>query len=153
MTKIRKKPNILNTSKNKVSDANKSDTEIVNCQEGNNSSNMVHVPKKEKFEEDFIPFQQTFVNVTLTKKEESHNVLDFSESDPLNTHNFKPKSSGRKKKHFCSKCSASYRAKHELTDHIKSIHKGLKPYNCSICHSKFSYLRNLRYHEKTAHEK
>ena len=36
---------------------------------------------------------------------------------------------------------------------MKSIHKGLKPYDCSICHSKFSYLRNLRYHEKTAHEK
>ena len=28
----------------------------------------------------------------------------------------------------------------------------MKPYNCSICDSKFSYQRNLRYHEKTAHE-
>ena len=70
----------------------------------------------------------------------------------FNISNFKPKSSGRKKKHFCTKCSASFRATHELSDHMKSIHKGLKPYNCSICDSKFSYQRNLRYHEKTAHE-
>ena len=34
---------------------------------------------------DFIPFQQTFVNISDTNKEEIHNVLDFSESDPLNT--------------------------------------------------------------------
>ena len=39
---------------------------------------MVCVIKKE---EDFIPFQQTFVNVSDTKKEEIYNVADFSESD------------------------------------------------------------------------
>jgi len=110
---------------------------------------MVRVIKKE---EDFIPFQQTFVNAYGTKKEEIHNVSDFSETDPLNTNNFKPNSSGRKKKHFCSRCSASYRNKKELTDHIKSIHKGLRPYNCSICDSKFSYKKNLKYHEKAVHE-
>ena len=43
---------------------------------------MVRVIKKE---EDFIPFQQTFVNVSGTKREEIHNVSDFSETDPLNT--------------------------------------------------------------------
>ena len=43
---------------------------------------MIRVIKKE---EDFVPFQQTFVNVSDTKKEEIHNVSDFSESDPLNT--------------------------------------------------------------------
>jgi hypothetical protein len=39
---------------------------------------MVCVIKKE---EDFIPFQQTFVNVSDTKEEEIYNVADFSESD------------------------------------------------------------------------
>ena len=53
-------------------------------------------------------------------------------------------------------CGASYRNKQELTDHIKSdciksIHKGLRPYNCSICDSKFSYRQNLKYHEKAVH--
>ena len=43
---------------------------------------MIRVIKKE---EDFVPFQQTFVNVSGTKREEIHNVLDLSESDPLNT--------------------------------------------------------------------
>ena len=75
MTKMRKKPNISNRSKNKEPDAN--------SQEEKNTS--VHVIKKEKLAEDFIPFQQTFVNVSDTKKEETHNVLDLSESDPLNT--------------------------------------------------------------------
>ena len=55
-------------------------------------------------------------------------------------------------------CGASYRNKQELTDHIKSldciksIHKGLRPYNCSICDSKFSYKKNLKYHEKAVHK-
>jgi len=101
---------------------------------------------------DFIPFQQTFVNISDTKKGEIHTVSDFSESDPLNTNNFKPNSSGRKKKHFCSNCSASFRATHELSDHMKSIHKGLRPYNCLICDSKFSYKKNLKYHEKAVHK-
>ena len=70
---------------------------------------------------------------------------------PVNISNFKPNSSGRKKKHFCSRCSASYHNTRELTDHIKSIHKGLRPYNCSICDSKFSYRQNLKYHEKAVH--
>ena len=43
---------------------------------------MVRVIKKEKY---FIPFQQTFVNISDTKKEEIHNVSDFSGIDPLNT--------------------------------------------------------------------
>ena len=77
MTKIRKKPNISNRSKNKEPDAN--------SQEEKNTS--VHLIKKEKISEDFIPFQQTFVNVSDNdmKKEETHNVLDLFESDPLNT--------------------------------------------------------------------
>ena len=75
MTKIRKNPNISNRSKNKELDAN--------SQEEKNTS--VHVIKKERLSEDFIPFQQTFVNVSDTKKEETHIVLDLSESDPLNT--------------------------------------------------------------------
>ena len=41
---------------------------------------MVCVIKKE---EDFIPFQRTFVNISDTKKEEIHNVSDFSGIDPL----------------------------------------------------------------------
>ena len=75
MTKERKKPNISNRSKNKEPDAN--------SQEEENTS--IHVIKKEKLAEDFIPFQQTFVNVSDTKKEETQNELDLSESDPLNT--------------------------------------------------------------------
>ena len=77
MTKIRKEPDISNRSKNKEPDAN--------SQEEKNTS--VHPIKKEKISEDFIPFQQTFVNVSDNdmKKEETHNVLDLSESDPLNT--------------------------------------------------------------------
>ena len=43
---------------------------------------MVRVIKKE---EDFIPFQRTFVNISDTKKEEIHNVSDFSGIDPLKT--------------------------------------------------------------------
>lgn len=43
---------------------------------------MVRVIKKEKY---FIPFQKTFVNISDTKKEEIHNVSDFSGIDPLNT--------------------------------------------------------------------
>ena len=77
MTKMRKKPNISNRSKNKEPDAN--------SQEEKNTS--VHLIKKEKISEDFIPFQQTFVNVSDNdmKKEETDNVLDLFESDPLNT--------------------------------------------------------------------
>ena len=75
MTKIRKKLNVSNRSKNKEPDTNSQEEKYTT----------VHVIKKEKLAEDFIPFQQTFVNVSDTKKEETHNVLDLSESDPLNT--------------------------------------------------------------------
>ena len=54
MTKIRKKPNISNRSKNKELDANRQEEKYTT----------VHVVKKEKISEDFIPFQQTFVNVS-----------------------------------------------------------------------------------------
>ena len=47
----------------------------------------VNITEKEEIHtvSDFIPFQQTFVNISDTNKEEIHNVSDFSESDPLNT--------------------------------------------------------------------
>ena len=79
-------------------------------------------------------------------------MIDLRGILTVNISNFKPNSSGRKKKHFCSNCSASFRATHELSDHMKSIHKGLRPYNCSICDSKFSYKKNLKYHEKAVHK-
>ena len=79
-------------------------------------------------------------------------MIDLRGILPVNISNFKPNSSGRKKQHFCSKCSASYRNTRELTDHIKSIHKGLRPYNCSLCDSKFSCKKNLKYHEKAVHK-
>ena len=64
-----------------MSDTNKSDTEIlIKGKEDKNTT--FRGIKKEKLAEDFIPFQQTFVN---EEEEEIHNVLDLSESDPLNT--------------------------------------------------------------------
>jgi hypothetical protein len=88
---------------------------------------------------------------TWSERFTKHGLFDLRGIMPVNISNFKPNSSGRKKKHFCSRCSASYHNTRELTDHIKSIHKGLRPYNCSICDSKFSYRQNLKYHEKAVH--
>ena len=95
--------------------------------------------------------QRPYFRLRWSERFTKHGLIDLRGILTVNKSNFKPKYSGRKKKHFCSRCSASYHNTRELTDHIKSIHKGLRPYNCSICDSKFSYRQNLKYHEKAVH--
>ncbi|XP_031548621.1 zinc finger protein 182-like [Actinia tenebrosa] len=56
----------------------------------------------------------------------------------------------RKRKHECSECQKMFDSPHSLEIHMRS-HTGERPYQCELCHWKFSQKPHLKRHMKTVH--
>ncbi|KAI8837109.1 hypothetical protein BC829DRAFT_355023, partial [Chytridium lagenaria] len=46
----------------------------------------------------------------------------------------------------CSHCSVTFRRKHDLQRHTRSLHSGSRPWTCNFCHLGFARSDALRRH-------
>ena len=52
----------------------------------------------------------------------------------------------------CSKCAMEFGCQNNLTSHIKIVHESKKGFQCSKCSKQFGHKRHLNYHMKYIHD-
>ena len=84
---------------------------------------------------------------------------DYGESDCDNSYNGQNKLKtqiktvhGGIKSYQCSICESQFKSKQGMTNHISAVHEGKKPYKCSSCDKSYSQRSNLTAHITTVHE-
>ena len=60
---------------------------------------------------------------------------------------------GKRKQFKCSCCDEIFKVNDQLIKHIAFVHEGKKPYECKICHARFSFKSLLAKHKATPHDK
>ena len=56
------------------------------------------------------------------------------------------------KPYQCSMCDAKYAVKSYLNEHMISVHESKRPYECAFCESKFKIQKNLNRHIREVHK-
>lgn len=51
-----------------------------------------------------------------------------------------------KAENICAYCQREFKRKHHLKDHVKTVHEGIRPYQCTFCDRSFGLSKTLRVH-------